>query len=73
MTVNVSKVVMAQVTMDGFGKLEATVNPNLPDKQKAILCCQCAEMYAHMAAQAMIESDEDGKPKILVPNMGLSL
>jgi len=70
---NGQPVVMAQVTMDQFGKLEATVNPNLPDKQKAILCCQCVEMYARMAAQAMMESDEDGKPKILVPQMGMRL
>ena len=74
MTVNVNKIVMAQVTMDQFGKLEATVNPklNLPDKQKVVPCCQCAEMYARLAAQATIQAD-DGKPQILVPQMGLQL
>jgi len=67
------RVIMAQVTMDGFGKLEATVNPNLGDKDKVVLACQCAELYARMAAQATMESDDEGKPKILVPQMGLQL
>ena len=72
MTVNVNKIVLAQVTMDQFGKLEATLNPTLDEKSKVVLCCQCAEMYARLAAQATIQAD-DGKPQILVPQMGLQL
>jgi len=65
---------MAQVTLDPFGKLEATVNANLEERQKIVLACQCAEMFARLAAQAAMAMDtEQNKPKILVPQVGFKL
>ena len=67
--------IMAQVTIDAFGKLEATVNPNLEERQKIVLACQCAEMFARLAAQAVLamDAEEQKKPKILVPQVGFKL
>ena len=66
---------MAQVTIDAFGKLEATVNANLEERQKIVLACQCAEMFARLAAQAVLamDAEEQKKPKILVPQVGFKL
>jgi hypothetical protein len=69
------RMVMAQVTIDNFGRLEATLNPNLSDQEKTVLACQCAEMFAKLGANgAMALGGEDaGKPKILVPKVGFRL
>lgn len=68
-----ASLVMAQVTMNPMGQLEATLNPNLADKEKLVLACQCAEMFARLAAQGFVQMEELDKPKILVPQMGFRL
>jgi len=60
---------MASVMMDGTGRLTATVNPNLDEKQKLVLACQCAEMFARIAGQQAMTQEGRDKPKILVPTM----
>ncbi|HUW08959.1 MAG TPA: hypothetical protein VM537_04475 [Anaerolineae bacterium] len=66
--------IMAQVTMDTFGKLEATVNSNLDERQQILLACQCAELFARLAAQVVLATDAEQKtPKILVPQVGFKL
>ena len=61
---------MASVTMDETGRMTASLNPNLTDKQRLVLACQCAQMYAQIAAQAALaQGEEEKKPQILVPKM----
>ena len=60
---------MASVTMDKNGRLTATINPNLDEKQKMVLACQCAEMFARIAAQSAMSQEQVAKPQILVPQM----
>lgn len=62
-------VMMASVVMDEKGRLTATINPSLDEKGKAVLACQCAEMFARLAAQAVMAQDIQSKPQILVPTM----
>lgn len=60
---------MASVVMDETGRLTASVNPNLDDKQKMVLACQCAELFARLAGQAALAQEMEAKPQILVPKM----
>ncbi len=69
------KQMLAQVTVDQFGKLEASINPNLADREKVVLACQCAEMFAKMAAEGvMVLEGLDGQKKtdIIVPPIGFA-
>ena len=63
------QVMMASVVMDEGGRLTATVNPTLDERQKMVLACQCAEMFARLAAREAMGQGEGSKPKILVPTM----
>lgn len=67
------KMMMAQVTIDNFNRLEVTLNPSLGDKERVVLACQCAEMFAKLAGQGVIQMEEMDKPKILVPQVGFRL
>jgi hypothetical protein len=68
------KTIMATVVLDEMGRLTATVNSSLEEQQKVVLACQCAEMFARLAAQAVMAQEMDNKPKILVPHLtGLKL
>ena len=60
---------MASVVMDEQGRMTASVNPNLDDKQKMVLACQCAELFARLGAQVAMAQEMETKPKILVPQM----